>query len=73
VKEASENLKMTAQDLLNLGIIERVFDESEEFSKIYEKIREALTVTLNEKMAEDRDKLLYDRYRRFRKFGEVTA
>jgi acetyl-CoA carboxylase carboxyl transferase subunit alpha len=73
VKEASENLKMTAQDLLKLGIIERIFDEPEEFPQIYEKIREALAVTLNEKMAEDRDKLLFDRYRRFRKFGEVTA
>jgi acetyl-CoA carboxylase carboxyl transferase subunit alpha len=73
VKEASENLRMTAQDLLNFGVVERVFEEPEDFSKLYENIREALSAALNEKMAVDRERLLFDRYRRFRKFGEVTA
>ncbi|OQB25122.1 MAG: Acetyl-coenzyme A carboxylase carboxyl transferase subunit alpha [Firmicutes bacterium ADurb.Bin182] len=69
VKEASENLKMTAQDLFDLGIIERVFEEPKDFASLYNVIRDAMIKALNEKISMNRDELISKRYNRFRRFG----
>ena len=73
--EAAEIMKITAQDLLELGIVDDIIDEVEggahnDFDYtaniIKEKLQKEIS-SLKEKSIED---LLSERYERFRKFGE---
>ncbi|MDL2218400.1 acetyl-CoA carboxylase carboxyltransferase subunit alpha [Christensenellaceae bacterium OttesenSCG-928-M15] len=74
VEEASDALKMTAQDLLEFEIIERIFKEKgEDFTPVYEALRTALDETLNELVNLDTETLLRERYEKFRKIGRMDA
>ncbi|MBP3852205.1 MAG: acetyl-CoA carboxylase carboxyltransferase subunit alpha [Erysipelotrichaceae bacterium] len=71
-EEAAQNLKLRAEDALQLGIIERILSEEQIGKQIfYDRIRnlikEELTVLLK-----DSD-LIQNRYDRFRKFGQSSV
>ncbi len=66
VKEASECLKLTAEDLLRLKVIERIIPESGNY---YELIKNELVKTFNKQV--DPINLTEKRYERFRRIGEV--
>ena len=70
-REASECLKLTAQDLLELGIIEKVIAEPSggDFSKVYESLRRELADIIKKNMMLPVDVLLENRYHKFRKIG----
>ena len=74
-QEASESLKLTAQDLLGFGVIERVFDENGDWTGVYAGIRAALVESFigygamtGEQLAAHR----YDKFRRIGRTGEAT-
>ena len=74
VEAASENLKLTAEDLLRMGVVERIFKEpAKDFSSIYDTLGEALWETLNQNRKLSDQELLERRYARFRKFGQSSA
>lgn len=66
VREAAESLKITAADLLALGVIERVVPEGE---GMYERLRAELLETLPPLCALDGEALAQARYERFRRIG----
>lgn len=68
VKEAAECLKLTAQDMEKLGVVERVIPEEKDFGLIYDRIKTALLETLPDLQMLPADELLQRRYERFRKF-----
>lgn len=68
VKEASECLKLTPEDLLELNIIERILTEDD---TLFEIIKASLYETLKELLKTDRGMLTEKRYKRFRKIGEA--
>ena len=69
-EEAAASLKLTAEDALRLGVIERILPEKELGEKpFYDRIRSALTQEL-EVLAKDPD-LVTKRYDRFRCIGEI--
>ncbi len=68
-KEASEALKLTAQDLYSLGVIERIFPEPSDFSQLYDEIREALHSALKEYESIDGNTIAALRYNKFRSIG----
>ena len=68
VKEASECLKLTAQDLLRLGVVERVFEEGESAS-LNNRLRDALTETLEQYKRMDASAITDQRYQKFRAIG----
>lgn len=77
VAEAAALMKMTARDLLQNQVIDRMFLEPKEglennleFTTV--EIKKALLETLPELLKEDMQTLLENRYQRFRKFGEFT-
>jgi acetyl-CoA carboxylase carboxyl transferase subunit alpha len=75
VKEASQALRLTADDLLQFHAIERVIPEPKDFSNfsdVYESIKADLYKSLQQKLSEDETELLQKRYDRFRKFGADT-
>lgn len=70
VKEAAECLKMTAADLLRLGVVERVVPEKgRDFDELSASLGQALADKLAEKRALPVEDLLRARYDRFRKIG----
>lgn len=73
IKEASECLKLTADDLLELGVIEGILAENEkDFSKIYQTLRYRLETALAKYQRLSPKELVAKRYSRFRKFGEIA-
>ena len=69
VREAAQCLKMTADDLFQLGAIERIIPESEDFGEVYGNLKEELYKVILQKKSIDKNRLLQQRYDRFRKFG----
>lgn len=73
--EAAALMKMTARDLLENEVIDRMFPEPKEglehnLEYTAKKLKEALSETLPKLLQTDMETLLEKRYRRFRKFGE---
>jgi acetyl-CoA carboxylase carboxyl transferase subunit alpha len=70
VKEAAQCLKITAENLLGFGVIEKIIEEPKnDFSKVYENLNSELYHTILKNKALDMDVLLQNRYDRFRKIG----
>lgn len=69
VKEASEVLKLTAENLSELGVIERVVREGREFSEINQEIKHLLAETADRYLSMPVEELLNRRYEKFRKIG----
>lgn len=74
-KEAAEIMKITAQDLMDLKIIDRILEEPEggahtDVEKMSALIKESLTEVLNSLSIKSEEELRNLRYKRFRKIGE---
>lgn len=70
VKDAAECLKLTAEDLYDLGVIEKIIPEyGRDFSQTYQELRHGIweTLTVNRKLPAA--ELVANRYARFRKIG----
>ena len=72
--EAAEQLKLTAADSLENGLIERVISEKDlGKAPFYDGLRASLTQELAQLRALPREELLENRYRRFRRIGTETG
>ena len=71
VREAAACLKMTAQDLFSLGVIERIIEEPDgnNFEPVYETLKTELYAKIAENKKLPVEELLNRRYDRFRKIG----
>ncbi len=71
-KEAAESLRLTAEDMKQMQVVERIIPEDGlSFPEIFTHLEELLWKALEEKSQLDLDSLLEARYERFRKFGRV--
>ncbi len=68
VKDAAEHLRLTAQDMEELGVVEKVIPEGKDFDLVYDEIKSALLETLPQLEALPAEELLKRRYERFRAF-----
>ena len=73
-QEASETMKITAEDMVRLGVAEAIIEEPlggahNDLDKISENIKEYLSQKISEKCKKDIDVLLKERYTKFRKIG----
>jgi acetyl-CoA carboxylase carboxyl transferase subunit alpha len=66
VKEAAASLKLTAEDLLRLQIIERIIPED---ARLFETLKDSLASTLDANLKLSTEELTRRRYSRFRKIG----
>ncbi|MDP4110405.1 MAG: acetyl-CoA carboxylase carboxyl transferase subunit alpha, partial [Bacillota bacterium] len=73
IKEACECLKMTAADLMSLGVIEKILPEKDGFNKLCAAIKKELLASFGEKLALSSDELLERRYQKFRKIGIASV
>ncbi len=73
--EAAAALKLSAKDLKSFGVIERIVKEPDGYSeglaamKFYERLKEEIGSRMTELMSVPTEKLLADRYEKFRKIG----
>ena len=68
--EAAECLKMTADDLLKLNVIERIIKEDkDDFSNVYSILKTDLYTSFIKYLSMSTHKLTQTRYMRFRKIG----
>lgn len=71
--DAAQCLKLTAQDLFKLGVIERILREPKvEDKKIFESLKMLIARTFEKNLAMPVEELLEARYNRFRKIGDCT-
>lgn len=68
VKDAADHLRLTAQDMEELGVVEKVIPEGKDFDLVYDEIKSALLETLPQLEALPAEELLKQRYDRFRAF-----
>ena len=69
-EEASEALKLTADDLHGFGIVERVFSEEDgDFEAVQQTLHTALTQELKALSQKKAAELTKERYQRFRRMG----
>lgn len=73
VKEACEVLKLTAADLSQLGVVERVISEERGFEAICQELKDALKEAAARYGALSQQELLSHRYEKFRRIGGVQA
>jgi acetyl-CoA carboxylase carboxyl transferase subunit alpha len=76
--EAATQLKITAPDLLRLGVVDAVIEEPaggahQDHDEAASRLDRALLAHLTELEALSRDELVEDRYRRFRKLGAFVG
>ena len=76
--EAAARLKMTAPDLLRLGVVDRIIDEPaggahQDPEAAARMVEAAISETLRELEMLAPDELAEDRYRRFRRMGAYLA
>lgn len=74
-REASEIMRITAEDMVRLGVAETIIEEPlggahNDLDKISENIKEYLSEKIPEKCKKDIDELLKARYTKFRKIGD---
>ena len=67
-EEASEFLKLTAEDLLHFGVVERVFPEGDQ-QQLYADLKEQLVSTIARLKSLSEQEMLEARYQKFRKIG----
>lgn len=67
-EEASEFLKLTAEDLLHFGVVERVFPEGDQ-QQLYADLKEQLVSTIARLKSLSEQEMLEARYQKFRRIG----
>ena len=77
-KEAAEKMKLTAQDLYDFEIIDKIIDEPEfdnlDFTKIVsEKIKNEIIRFLNEMQGKSKEQIVEERYQKFRNMGKFEV
>lgn len=76
-KEAAEKMKLTAKDLYELKVIDKIIEEpseneEENFISVTEKLKKEIQSDIEEMRRMDEEKLVEDRYKKFRNMGETV-
>jgi len=74
-KEAAEKMKLTAEDLYDLNVIDKIIaepegNEKESFNEIINNLKEEIEKSELEMKKLDADSIVENRYQKFRKMGE---
>ena len=71
MKEAARHLRLTALDLLGMGVIEQVIpeDDPQDFTEVYQQVQTMLYDQFQSSLQKPVEELLQQRYQRFRMIG----
>ena len=76
-KEAAEKMKLTAKDLYELKVIDKIIkepqgDEEESFLKVAKSLKKEIQETIEEMKDMNPEEIVKNRYQKFRKMGEYN-
>ena len=74
-EEAAEKMKLTAKDLYELKVIDKIIEElkdGEDFDLLAETLKNEIVFNINDLNNLTKEKIVEDRYQKFRKMGEYT-
>ena len=74
-EEAAEKMKLTAKDLYELKVIDKIIEEpkdGEDFDLLAENLKNEIVSNINDLNNLTKEKIVEDRYQKFRKMGEYT-
>ena len=71
-KEAAEKMKLTAKDLYELKVIDKIIKEYDEFEKTAVSLKKEIVETMKVLNLKDRECLLEERYSKYRNMGEYV-
>lgn len=74
-KEAAEKMKLTAKDLYDLKVIDKIIKEpkdgeEEDFSKLVTSLKNQINKTINDMKKLSKEEIVQERYDKFRNMGE---
>ena len=77
-KEAAEKMKLTAKDLYDLEVIDKIIkeptcDEEESFKKIAKNLKKEIKATMLEMSDKSSEEILEERYTKFRNMGGTNG
>lgn len=77
-KEAAEKMKLTANDLYDLNVIDKIIKESINldeagFKKVADNLKKEITKSIKELNKMSQQEIVDDRYQKFRKMGETVC
>lgn len=76
-KEAAEKMKLTAKDLYDLSIIDKIIKESksddeENFQKVVSSLKKEIKASLKQMEGKTSEQIVEERYQKFRNMGNNT-
>ncbi len=71
-KEAAEKMKLTAKDLYEMKVIDKIIEENEDYEKTALSLKNEIIETMKVLKAKDKAKLLEERYSKYRNMGEYV-
>ena len=69
-KEAAEKMKLTAKDLYDFKIVDKIIKENEDFEKTAKSLKSEIKKELKDLKVLSKKDLVESRYQKFRKIGE---
>ena len=75
VKEAAEKMRLTAKDLYDLKVIDKIIKESsdeESFNKICKSLKKEIIKSISELQTKTESEIVEERYQKFRNIGEFV-
>ncbi len=74
-KEAAEKMKLTAKDLYELKVIDKIIkeplgDETESFNEIVKSLTKEIKLSTSKMLKKSKEQIVEERYNKFRNMGE---
>ena len=69
-KEAAEKMKLTAKDLYDFKIVDKIIKEDEDFEKIASNLKKEILKEIKNLETLSRNEIIEQRYQKFRQIGE---
>ena len=71
-EEAAEKMKLTAKDLYDFKIVDKIIKENENYEKTAENIKKEILKNLKELSDLNKNELVEQRYQKYRQIGEFV-
>ena len=71
-KEAAEKMKLTAKDLYEMKVIDKIIEEHDDFEKTASSLKKEILDTMKVLKKKDKETLLEERYNKYRNMGEYV-
>lgn len=71
-KEAAEKMKLTAKDLYEMKVIDKIIEEHDDFEKTASSLKKEILDTMKVLKKKDKETLLEERYSKYRNMGEYV-